>query len=240
MTLEAFATDPSRSSTDATRRCAWCTGPIPPRARRDAITCSKSCRQARHRFGRGCVPRERSTVPLRFAYADPPYPGKAWLYRGHRDYAGEVDHAELVSRLQGFDGWALSTSAAALPDVLALCAAAGVRVRVAAWLRGHRPRAGGAYAPLSAWEPVVYAGGRAELERGQAVDALDYFARPRRTDPDRVIGAKPATFIWWLFDLLGLRPGDELVDLYPGSGGIGRALALYNRRASIDLEAAAA
>lgn len=65
--------------------------------------------------------------PLRLAYADPPYPGNAWLYRGHRDYAGEVDHGELLARLVGYDGWALSTSAAALPAVLALCPP-GVRV----------------------------------------------------------------------------------------------------------------
>lgn len=37
-------------------------------------------------------------------YADPPYPGKAHLYRGHRDHAGEVDHAELIRRLSTHDG----------------------------------------------------------------------------------------------------------------------------------------
>ena len=41
------------------------------------------------------------------------------------------------------------------------------------------------------------------------------------------MGAKPAAFCWWLFDLLGALPGDELVDLFPGSGGIGRAWRLY-------------
>jgi hypothetical protein len=34
--------------------------------------------------------------PLRLAYADPPYPGKARLYQDHPDYGGEVDHAELT------------------------------------------------------------------------------------------------------------------------------------------------
>ena len=52
-------------------------------------------------------------------------------------------------------------------------------------------------------------------------------ARIRTTDPRRVVGAKPAAFCWWLFDLLGALPGDELVDLFPGSGGIGRAWRLY-------------
>jgi hypothetical protein len=59
--------------------------------------------------------------PLRLAYADPSYPGKAWLYRDHPDYGGEVNHAELIDRLVAYDGWALSTSAEALPAVLALC-----------------------------------------------------------------------------------------------------------------------
>jgi hypothetical protein len=42
------------------------------------------------------------------------------------------------------------------------------------------------------------------------------------SDPSR-----PVAFCWWLFDLLGALPGDELVDLFPGSGGIGRAWRLY-------------
>lgn len=33
-------------------------------------------------------------------------------------------------------------------------------------------------------------------------------------------GAKPDAFCWWLFDLLGLEPGDALDDLYPGSGRV--------------------
>jgi len=74
--------------------------------------------------------------PLRLAYADPPYPGKARLYRGHPDYRGEVDHAALIGRLAGHDGWALSTSAEALPAVLTL---SPPRVRVAARHRGERP-----------------------------------------------------------------------------------------------------
>ncbi len=51
---------------------------------------------------------------MRLGYADPPYPGLAHLYLGHADYAGEVDHAELIARLErDFDGWILHTSAAA-------------------------------------------------------------------------------------------------------------------------------
>jgi hypothetical protein len=163
-----------------------------------------------------------SSPSRRFAYADPPYPGLARrYYAGHVDFAGEVDHAALIRRLCSFDGWALSTSALALPAaVLASCPDG---VRVAAWFRGERPTT--SYSPLSSWEPVVYFGARPVLSQGSArrLDSLIYFARPRLTDRARVIGAKPAEFCAWLFKLLGATAGDELTDLYPGSGGVAKA-----------------
>lgn len=254
------------------RTCAWCRGPIRAAARRDSICCSTRCRQARHRFvqGVGAAPVADGVQPLRLAYADPPYPGLSRRYYGdHPDYAGEVDHAALIASLAAeYDGWALSTSAAALPMVLASCPPG---VRVAAWHRGERPtRSRG---PLSAWEPVVYAGGRLhvapaggrdasrpsghdasavdgiriDVSRATAatrsapiedaseistrrVDSLVYRPGVRRTDPGRVIGAKPAVFVRWVFDLLGALPGDEMVDVFPGSGGVGRAWSIYSGR----------
>lgn len=198
--------------------------------------CSQRCRQAAHRFNAGATRRVASIEPKRFAYADPPYPGMAHLYRDHRDYAGEVDHRELVERLcdVGPDGWALSTSARALRDVWELCPPG---TWLAPWFRGERPTT--SWVPLNAWEPVLVWGGRAHLSPVDArrLDALVYVSRPRLTDPDRVIGAKPAAFCWWLFDLLGALPGDELVDLFPGAGTIGRAwdrLELLSRPASSD------
>jgi hypothetical protein len=230
---DASATAESDASdrTGATLRiCAWCRGPIPARARRDAVCCSVRCRQARHRFtstvGRAPVAPGR---PLRLAYADPPYPGKAWLYRGHPDYAGEVDHAALIRRLSTYDGWALSTSAAALPAVLALCPPG---VRVAAWHRGERP-APSRY-PLNAWEPVIYHGGRpADPSRTDSalqtrrVDSLVHGISPLTTLPTRVTGTKPAAFCRWVFTLLGAAPGDTLDDLFPGSGAVTRAWLAY-------------
>lgn len=220
----------------ARRICAWCKGPIPATTRRDAVCCSTRCRQARHRFTRavGRAPADPSRVDagvqaLRLAYADPPYPGTAWMYRGHPDYAGEVDHAALIRRLSTYDGWALSTSAAALPEVLALCPAG---VRVAAWHRGERPTA--SRWPLNAWEPVIYYGGRPadpsrpQLEiRARRVDSLVHGIAPMTTLPGRVIGTKPAAFCRWVFALLGAAAGDALDDLFPGSGAVTRAWASY-------------
>jgi hypothetical protein len=207
-----------------TRLCAWCENPIPARARRDAVCCSVRCRQARHRFLRA-VGYAESVAPdrsLRLAYADPPYPGKARLYRDHPDYGGEVDHAELIDRLADYDGWALSTSAEALPAVLALRPPG---VRVAAWHRGERPTR--SRWPLHAWEPVIYIGGRQLPGGAWRADSLVCGAGPLDTLPGRVIGAKPAAVCRWIFTLLGAGPGDSLDDLFPGSGAVSRAWAAY-------------
>ncbi len=42
---------------------------------------------------------------------------------------------------------------------------------------------------------------------------------------------KPPQFAVWMFRQLGARAGDELVDLYPGSGAIGEA---WRRYAGVD------
>ena len=270
-------TDPSREY--SRRICLWCRGPISPAARRDAITCSTRCRQARNRFaqGVGTAAPVDGGHPLRLAYADPPYPGKSRkYYGGHPDFAGEVDHAELISRLTStYDGWVLSTSADALPSLLPLCP---LGTRVAAWHRGERPNKM-ARGPQNAWEPVLFTGGRLRVAAAgqddtsrpaavesdaslrssttaadvrdaatgrhlvgatgsgdprdmsgvlpRRIDSLIYRPGNRTTDPARVVGAKPAVFVRWIFDLLGALPGDEFVDIFPGSGGVARAWRIY-------------
>lgn len=148
-----------------------------------------------------------------FAYADPPYPGKAFYYPERL----ECDHADLIRRLtSGFpDGWALSTSAEALPGVLALCPAG---VRVLAWFR--RPRGG------VAWEPVILSGGRRASRRDGLRDALIYKGR-YNAFPGAMVGMKPPQFSEWVFRHLGARAGDSLDDLFPGSGAVSLAWARY-------------
>lgn len=199
--------------------CVWDGRPIPPGFRADARYCRKACRQAAHRAKVRRSALEATARPLRLAYADPPYPGMAGLYRDHPDYAGEVDHRALLERLSTFDGWALSTSAAALPMVLALCADLSLEVRVAAWIRGARPHATARI--RNGWEPVIYVPAR-RVGGEQLVDVLSAVPRQRPTLPTSVIGMKPPEFCEWVFGLLGARPGDELADLFPGSGMVTR------------------
>ena len=218
--------------------CDWC-GSSLDRKRVDAQTCSQSCRQARHRAR---IP--RCTLPagethLLLAYADPPYPGKAHYYRADPAFAGEVDIPYLLLRLATYDGWALSTSAAGLPGVIAASRDAGAVIRVAAWFRRARPHATARI--LNAWEPVVFAGGRQRVKAGARSDTSPLEARPlqvldalvgvtsrrRPTLPGNCLGMKPPRFCEWVFKLLGALPGDRLDDLFPGSGIVARAWRDY-------------
>lgn len=158
---------------------------------------------------------------MSFAYADPPYPNKSSYYPERR----ECDHWSLVKQLSANypDGWALSTSAEALRDVLQLCPAG---VRVCAWLKGPRPTR--STRALVSWEPVIVAGGRPLPMRFpcEVSDSLIYRGR-YRAFPNAMIGMKPPQFSEWLFKLLGATYGDTLADLFPGSGAVTRAWQRY-------------
>ena len=165
----------------------------------------------------------RTALRMRLAYADPPYPGRAHLYRDHPDYAGEVDHTELVEKLKGYDGWALSTSAEALRDVLPLCPP---EARVLAWVK---------HTVTVSWEPVIVVSARAPQGVRDWIQAEpdSYQWRPK---PDSyVIGQKPTIFCAWLFRWLGAESGDELDDLFPGSGQVGRAWDAWRQQPSLPL-----
>jgi hypothetical protein len=214
------------------RLCDWDFRPLARDARPYMRFCDKDCRQAWHRYrvracGLGPDIRFRSMV---FAYADPPYPGRADYYVEHQ----EVDHRGLVDGLVAShpDGWVLSTCSDALREVLPLCPP---DVRVCSWLKKafpvHSRRA------IITWEPVIVWRGR-PLEPGVVQDLRD--ARLDEVDgdalvaqgryfrfPGALVGMKPPEFAVWMFRQLGARPGDRLDDLYPGSGAITRAWRMY-------------
>jgi len=150
---------------------------------------------------------------MRLAYADPPYPGRAHLYADHPDYAGEVDHVALIETLCKYDGWALSTSAAALRDLLPVCPD---DIRVLAWVK---------HSVNVSWEPVIVKSARPIDTQGPRdwihVEPEAFQWRPK---PDSyVIGQKPVPFCEWMFLWLGAEQGDTLDDLFPGSGAVGKA-----------------
>jgi hypothetical protein len=169
---------------------------------------------------------------LRFGYADPPYLGLAEKFYGklHPEaaaYDKPEAHAQLIGRLcdEFGDGWAMSLHAPALRQILPMCPA---DVRVMAWVKpfaAFKVGVGVAYA----WEPVIVRGGRRRTREQATV--RDWCAVPI-TLRRGFVGAKPEGFCEWLCEVLNVQEGDELVDVFPGSGACGRAFA--RRLASVD------
>jgi len=197
--------------------CSWC-GVSLVDSRRGRF-CGRRCRQAAWRLRRRSDPGvPPSAGPgRRFAYADPPYVGLSKrYYRNESDYRGEVDHPALIASLVagGFAGWALSASSRSLATLLPLCPRSA---RVCAWVKpGGVPPA--TYGLHGRWEALIVVGGR-KRRPGVGDWLLAQPARGWGTLP----GRKPVAFCAWLFRCLGMIPGDELVDLFPGTGAVGRA-----------------
>lgn len=153
---------------------------------------------------------------MKFAYADPPYVGQAHRYPEKT----EVDQKDLVDMLVSEfpDGWALSLSSPSLQQIIAYCPS---DVRVMAWVKPFavfKPNVGLAYA----WEPIIVRGGR---KRTRQQPTVRDWVSANITLRKGLVGAKPEAFAHWLMDVLNVEPGDELVDVFPGTGVIGRIFA---------------
>ncbi len=158
---------------------------------------------------------------MRVAYADPPYPGYAHYYPEKR----EVNHVDLLERLQTYDGWLLHTSAPALRAILPLCPR---DVRLMAWIKPFA--AFKRNVPVAfAWEPVIVKACRKPIVRGRIV-MRDWIAASS-TLKKGLVGAKPLDVCLWAFEVLGMEPDDELDDLYPGTGAVTAAWAAWQRLA---------
>lgn len=209
------------------RACAWCRELLSTTAAH-ARFCSRSCRQFAFRLRRRRTTEGSADQPLTFAYADPPYPGRAAkYYSGERSFGGEVNHATLIASLEysGYAGWALSTAADALRAVLPLCPPAA---RVCSWVKpiGASTRTNGIH---NCWEPLIVVGGR---QRQPGV--RDWLRAQPARHGGLLPGRKPVAFCAWLFDCLGMQAGDELVDLFPGTGIVSRAWNELSRPGASD------
>lgn len=67
-------------------------------------------------------------------------------------------------------------------------------------------------------------------QRGRNVATLADWVAANITLQRGVHGAKPMEFCFWLFEMLGLTPGDDLADLYPGSGAVSMAWDAWKRQ----------
>lgn len=155
---------------------------------------------------------------MRFAYADPPYIGQARKHYSHDSRCAEVDHEDLIWKLveEYPNGWALSCSSPSLKEILSYCPD---DVRIGGWFKpfaSFKKNVTIAYA----WEPVIFRGGRKRRTKDPTI--RDWVAAPavdaNITLRKGLSGAKPKEFCFWILDVLNVQPGDELRDLYPGTG----------------------
>lgn len=161
---------------------------------------------------------------MRIAYADPPYPGCAHLYKDHPDYDGEVDHRQLLERLCAeYSGWCLHTASTTLHEVMrvgSVIPGFNANVRVMAWVKpfaAFKANVSVAYA----WEPVLVKAARKPTVK-QGMTYRDWLSEPIALKRG-LTGAKPERVCHWLFEVMGCEPGDELHDLFPDTSAVTQA-----------------
>ena len=170
---------------------------------------------------------------MRFAYADPPYLGLCKFYdHDHGDDGRCWDepetHRHLIERLCDDypDGWAMSLHEPSLRTVLALCPD---DCRVSPWVKPFASFKPGVN-PGYTWEPVIWRGGR---KRDRTEPTVKDHCIAGITLMRGFVGAKPDAFTHWILDLLGVRPSDEFVDLFPGSGAVTAAYEQWRRQTTM-------
>ncbi|MBI4815204.1 MAG: hypothetical protein HY791_03025 [Deltaproteobacteria bacterium] len=160
--------------------------------------------------------------PGTFEIADPPYPGLASkYYRREKSFAGEVDHSALLDRLlaSSLTGWALCTSPEGLRRLISRCPP---DVDVGIWAKPVGPQPG----RRRFWECVLV-----RTSRPRPLATRDFLVALPARSGGTLPGRKPIAYCTWLYALLGMRPGDSLIDTYPGTGIFTRAWAYLSARA---------
>lgn len=180
------------------------------------------------------------------AIADPPYPpfigtggrknrASRWYGTGQRGVADrpadvhpEADewddparHRRLLEELMDTsDGWAIATS----PDGIAAYGPLPSACRLMAWVRPNAQP--GAHRLRSLWEPVIlYPPEGRRSNRGGVGSIPDVLTAP--VPRGRFRGAKPAEWTHWVLAAMTYRPGDSVIDMFPGSGAVTRAIETY-------------
>lgn len=178
----------------------------------------------------------------RLCIADPPYLGRAvrWYGEGgcgngygqgqadnHADAAkwdNPETHKQLVRDLQAnFDGWAIAMSVHSLSTYLSVVETDSRNgIRVCVW---HKPSAMTSGNRITnSWEPVLV---KVPKDRKGWGSGLPRITDVATINPPRsgFIGAKPIEWTYWVLDLMGYQDGDEVVDMFEGSGAVRQAIA---------------
>lgn len=178
---------------------------------------------------------------MKLCIADPPYLGRAVRWygaggcgdgygKGQADNHPEAHiwddpktHQMLVHDLEEqYDGWAIAMSVHSLSTYLQIIETDSRNgIRVCVW---HKPSAVQSGSRISNnWEPVLI---RVPTSRKGWASGRQRTTDVATINPPRhgFVGAKPVEWTHWILDLLGYEDGDEVVDLFHGSGNVTLAL----------------
>lgn len=185
---------------------------------------------------------------MKLAIADPPYPpfigsggrknrASRWYGTGQRSLKDRVAdqhpeahewddparHRLLLEELMAtYDGWAISTA----PDGIAAYGELPIGVRIMSWIKPNAQP--GSHRLRSNWEPVIlYPPAGRRSNRGGRGSISDVHTAPIRTQGS-FQGQKPESYTHWILDALTFDPWtDVVVDMFPGSGAVARAVETY-------------
>ena len=183
---------------------------------------------------------------MKIAIADPPYLGRAVRWygvggcgdgygKGQADQHPEAylwdqpqTHQQLVKDLdEQYDAWAIAMSVHSLSTYLQVVETDSRNgIRVGVW---HKPSASPSGSRIANhWEPVLF---RIPADRrawGKGESVKDVFSAPPLRS--NFVGAKPPSWTEWVLDVLGYMPGDEVTDIFAGSGAVTKALQTIENR----------
>ena len=184
-------------------------------------------------------------MSMKLAIADPPYLGRAALWYGGKgrskqgtagraagrgDLAAEyhpdahewddpMRHIALMVTMDDeYDGWAMAASGKTLSPIIGVADKLGARLAI--WHVTNAIPDGNRVSMR--WEAVILRQPDARRAHGTGHAIGDVLSAPHPMSG--FVGAKPEVWTRWVLDMLGYQPGDEVDDLFPGSGAVQRAM----------------
>ena len=178
---------------------------------------------------------------MKFIIADPPYLGRAVRYYGQGGCGygygiGQADnhpqahiwdnpetHKKLAQDLlDNYDGFAIALTVHSLSTYLEVIKTdSRNNIRIMSWIKPSAVPSGNRIS--TSWEPVIIKMAKGRKNHNEGVRMKDYLiANPPRQN---FMGSKPQEWTNWVLDAMGFRDGDEVTDMFEGSGAVTKAIA---------------
>ena len=181
---------------------------------------------------------------MKLCIADPPYLGRANRWYGDgcgdgkglgkADYHPEAKkwdnfqaHFDLIHELENnFDGWAIALTVHSLSTYMQVIETDSRNgIRVMSWIKPIAIPSGSRIA--TSWEPVIIRIPKDRKGWKSGMRIKDHLiANPRQNG---FVGAKPEAWTHWVLDALGYQDGDQVIDMFGGSGAVEDAIKTYSK-----------